>query len=699
MNILEILIVGVAVSLACFDNCLTCWGEGSNECLLCAPHFIWENGVCSLLHEREIVGYGRECVECKQYNYVTTDYKCSPCPYQAKSCDVERDYECKSEKGFELDANNKCACVKGIFYQGKCICQEENTYPNGNGGCEDCVTKYLHLPYCENFKCPSHTYDNGEGCIQCHYSCEECNGPSEGNCLSCKSNFEFVAYINANICLCNCLMIEINEVCSCNDQTLDCMNLNLEIPPEEVNTTAGQHACSAGYQLFQGECLACRDPKILDSHGSCVCPENEVDFNGVCVLPCIDLNSYRINETTCVCKDSFDLYNGECIPSCSEYQIRNLQGECLCIKNYQFFGGQCLPCRDDKYFNSLGECVCPNNTVDWNDKCMPKCTSNNSHYNENNECECNIGYELLNGNCIEKCIENAERYLDGCKCRNGYSLINDKCVLNCQLNMHFNVNGECICDDGFESIGTTCAKKCKEYQVRNLRNNQCECIDQFEYIRNDDSCKLKCDTDGFEERNNKLNCECKEGYKRFHGKCKTKCTGLKDFDDLGNCVCPPNLVEHNNNCVKPCVGSHQHLATDDSCECDQNYEKFHDDCYVNCNEKQKRNSQGVCDCMDGYTKFNDKCKANCNSEREFDSVGNCKCKNNYVDYNELCHAPCVENAHFNGKMICECDAGFTLSAKKCISICSNNENYNSKTGKCQCNDGYMLDKKGKCSLR
>ncbi len=56
-----------------------------------------------------------------------------------------------------------------------------------------------------------------------------------------------------------------------------------------------------------------------------------------------------------------------------------------------------------------------------------------------------------------------------CQCQTDLERINNKCLTKCGSNSKRNTkSGECACDTGYETIGTTktCINKCEENQVR-----------------------------------------------------------------------------------------------------------------------------------------------------------------------------------------------------------------------------------------
>ena len=163
-----------------------------------------------------------DCVVCGEYNYPTDEYSCAPCPYAAGSCNKDEDLTCKTDLGYTLNAQGRCSCNTGVLFENRCICQSENTYPEGDGevtgytgDCENCITAFKHIAFCSNFKCPAKMYDDHEKCSPCHYSCGTCSGPLDTDCLTCESTFEFVDVVgyDAHICLCECNKIENSEQC------------------------------------------------------------------------------------------------------------------------------------------------------------------------------------------------------------------------------------------------------------------------------------------------------------------------------------------------------------------------------------------------------------------------------------------------------------------------------------------------------
>ena len=107
----------IHTEFACDSSCGDCWGPDYNQCYTCAKDYIWgDTNECIKLNMRKITGFGRDCVKCGDGNYPTRDYSCAPCDYAAATCNQYQDLTCKKELGFELGADNKCQCLKGILY-------------------------------------------------------------------------------------------------------------------------------------------------------------------------------------------------------------------------------------------------------------------------------------------------------------------------------------------------------------------------------------------------------------------------------------------------------------------------------------------------------------------------------------------------------------------------------------------------------
>ncbi|EAR86195.2 REJ domain protein (macronuclear) [Tetrahymena thermophila SB210] len=120
----------------CDNNCASCSGSSSNNCLSCNPG--------------------------KYYNQATNQCICDPI---CKTCDGP-------------NSNNCLSCQQGKYYNSttkQCICDLTcNTCdgPNNN----DCLS-------CN----PGKYYDQAtKVCINCDPTCKTCNGPNSNNCLSCQ---------------------------------------------------------------------------------------------------------------------------------------------------------------------------------------------------------------------------------------------------------------------------------------------------------------------------------------------------------------------------------------------------------------------------------------------------------------------------------------------------------------------------------
>ncbi len=108
--------------------------------------------------------------------------------------------------------------------------------------------------------CPSGTYQDGYFCFDCHPMCNNCSGPSEGQCSSCKTGGLFNS--------------------GCND------------------------TCPSGYYQSGGICYGCASPCITcsSSHDCLSCISGMRYLNKRCYLLCP--KGYYINGNDCSpCKE------------------------------------------------------------------------------------------------------------------------------------------------------------------------------------------------------------------------------------------------------------------------------------------------------------------------------------------------------------------------------------------------------------
>jgi hypothetical protein len=224
-------------SEGCDMSCETCFAESPDICYTCATPYDYANKAafslekskgnsfqmffdkatkkCYPLGNREILGYGRECVECPAHSYMdpTDDYKCKNCPYECASCAYDVDAGAVScdkcipntgdqygsddtEPMYDVSGARICVCDH-TFYKGVCHCKQEQWFDFDLEECIDCGPCDI-----DKFKCTTSCKDHQfiheatRCCIDCHLTCDTCSDVDNPNddaemarsCDICKKN-------------------------------------------------------------------------------------------------------------------------------------------------------------------------------------------------------------------------------------------------------------------------------------------------------------------------------------------------------------------------------------------------------------------------------------------------------------------------------------------------------------------------------
>ncbi|CAD8102842.1 unnamed protein product [Paramecium sonneborni] len=90
--------------------------------------------------------------------------------------------------------------------------------------------------------------------LNCHQSCQECDGPTQFNCLSCSKNSKRIYLIDQKICICPSDLIDTGEECK------SYQDLGFQLIQDE---TINRVICPYGYFIIDGECYQC--PSIINS--------------------------------------------------------------------------------------------------------------------------------------------------------------------------------------------------------------------------------------------------------------------------------------------------------------------------------------------------------------------------------------------------------------------------------------------------
>ena len=187
----------------------------------------------------------------------------------------------------------------------------------------DCPSTHYNV---ENIQYPGLT-SNGRLCRICDDTCATCDGPSNSDCLSCKSAIVLDQQQNLASCLSTCSQPSLP-----NNQT--CKFCHAE--------------CNGCFGPTSADCVSCKGKSMVNSNGQAVC------------IPSCDNDEFLIatSEGEFICLACHDECNGCTGPSNSD---------CTKCKNYNntFIGGnECTSiCPYGSYADSQNECTA----------CHPQC--------------------------------------------------------------------------------------------------------------------------------------------------------------------------------------------------------------------------------------------------------------------------------------------------------------------------------------
>ena len=532
----------------CDNNCNSCYGSDSNNCLTC-----FNPEIKSELN----YFYNGECLnQCPEGTFIEQQtegyYLCKSCYINCKTCHEqginENDMKCDSCFENDIIYANNCYKVfnskEKTFYKPESNIEitscyellgyyiEENTY--------ECISSmpntgyYLVNSHTGLFaKCHSDCKTCSRNYTDISSNCDLCNNSSlfllDGNCITkCPEGYYPKVSNGINICgKCykNCL--------SCTQgETYDNSDLN---------------------KITNMNCLKCQ--KIIDPNDSNNLIENKIQFEGNC-FPLITYTEEKIIF------DVSELNNGETEKSCIDYGKAIFYGEYQCIskpgnsyyvlnneentgviklcdeacatcnegKNILTLDTNCINCAEgyfktqDSISNCLLESIIPENyfkNISDNIyyKCYPNCQRCNEYYNketDNMNClECATNYFFLyeTNNCYEMSFVDENSYF-------------------------FSEN-----DNKFHKCYYSCLK-CSQPELDENNHNCDECISGFYFEYNTKNCY----DNSILERSYYLDNDDLT-YKKCYQNCKTCSNGF--IDDNMNCIsCKDNFYKkyESNNC-------------------------------------------------------------------------------------------------------------------------------------------------------
>ncbi|XP_016951900.1 furin-like protease 2 isoform X3 [Drosophila biarmipes] len=396
----------VGICWPCHDTCETCAGAGPDSCLTCAP---------AHLHVIDLAVCLQFCPD--GYFENSRNRTCVPCEPNCASCQDHPEF-CTSCDHHLVMHENKCYSA-----------------------------------------CPLDTYETEDNkCAFCHSTCATCNGPTDQNCITCRSS----RYAWQNKCLISCPdgfyadkkrlecmpCQEGCKTCTSNGVCSECLQ-NWTLNKSDKCIVAGSESCSESEFFSQavGQCSAC--------HASCA------SCNGPAETNCMSCGPSRLLEQSrCVsgCREGFFMEAGSvcspCLHTCSQCVSRTNCSNCS--KGLELQNGECRTTCADGYYSDRGICA----------KCYLSCHTCSGP--RRNQCvQCPVGWQLAAGECHPECPEGFYKSDFGCqKCHHYCKTCNDAGPLACtSCPPHSMLDGglcmECLSSQYYDTTTSTC-KTCHD---------------------------------------------------------------------------------------------------------------------------------------------------------------------------------------------------------------------------------------------
>nr|XP_017011796.2 furin-like protease 2 isoform X3 [Drosophila takahashii] len=396
----------VGICWPCHDTCETCAGAGPDSCLTCAP---------AHLHVIDLAVCLQFCPD--GYFENSRNRTCVPCEPNCASCQDHPEF-CTSCDHHLVMHENKCYSA-----------------------------------------CPLDTYETEDNkCAFCHSTCATCNGPTDQNCITCRSS----RYAWQNKCLISCPdgfyadkkrlecmpCQEGCKTCTSNGFCSECLQ-NWTLNKSDKCIVAGSEVCSESefFSRTEGQCSPC--------HASCGSCNGPAETNCMSCAP-----SRLLEQSRCVngCREGFFMEAGSvcspCLHTCSQCVSRTNCSNCS--KGLELQNGECRTTCADGYYSDRGVCA----------KCYLSCHTCSGP--RRNQCvQCPAGWQLAAGECHPECPEGFYKSDFGCqKCHHYCKTCNDAGPLACSsCPPHSMLDGglcmECLSSQYYDTTTATC-KTCHD---------------------------------------------------------------------------------------------------------------------------------------------------------------------------------------------------------------------------------------------
>ncbi|XP_038058391.1 proprotein convertase subtilisin/kexin type 5-like isoform X2 [Patiria miniata] len=321
----------------CIAHCKRCLGPRPDECLACDTDYQLNNGHC------------RQNCNAKQFDQ---DGVCVACHPSCETCEGPSPYECT-------------ACPEGMVH----------TTSNSNLG--EC-----------SIGCPEGTFRDQNQCLACHDTCQNCDGNSQDNCLSCKPHFFLTG----------------NQRCvqTCPDGTYHYLTDDDSGSPSEFECRPCHSSCNTCYGPLERECTTCHDSMYRLDH-ECVAHCGTGNYPGKqsvcqpCHFDCI--SCWGNGDNQCItCANGKKLLDGLCVDECPLDHYLSLDFGAVCKPCHV----RCKTCYDMGPFNCLS---CHEGYELEDNVCYSRCDLGTYYINHTQHCmpcdpKCQECYGATDKHCI-----------------------------------------------------------------------------------------------------------------------------------------------------------------------------------------------------------------------------------------------------------------------------------------------------------
>ncbi|EWS75690.1 zinc finger lsd1 subclass family protein (macronuclear) [Tetrahymena thermophila SB210] len=384
--------------IACDKSCKTCYGGTSSNCLSCNDGLFFQQTLNQCLNKCNV----------DQYGDLQTNI-CKPCHQNCKTCDGGTSSNCLScnDGLFFQQTLNQCLNKCNVDQYGDLqtnICKPchqncKTCFGGQQNNCQSCYqSTFLQQSTGECVSvCNSNQYgDTSSGiCTLCHKLCKTCSGGSNDNCLSCNNGTFYQQSLNQCLTQCNSNQYKDtinNTCCSCNQTCLTCFgpdpnqcsSCQLPLYFDKI-TNSCKSQCSNGFY-----------PQSINNHPVCLTCQST--YGEGCII---------CDQNSCIkCKQSYFTYGAQCVDICPQNTITSFINKTCSLECDQPFVLQDSICQStckDGYYAFSSKSI-QNNMITKCEQCDSKCQKC-----QNNVNDCTVCSDIQSIDCMS--LERQGQYL------------------------------------------------------------------------------------------------------------------------------------------------------------------------------------------------------------------------------------------------------------------------------------------------